>query len=52
MNCLKMGNDHKRLIRACLPEDTVLIASRLTITGLKSLAKLLVRNLRVSKSQF
>jgi len=49
MYCLNMGNDRKRLIQAFLPKDAVLIASRLSITGLKSLAKLLVRNLRVSK---
>jgi len=49
-----MENDRKRLIRAFLPEDAVLIASRLSITKLKPLAKLLVRNLRVRKvkSQF
>jgi len=44
-----MRNDRKKLIRAFLPEDATLSMSKLSITGLNSLTKLLVRNLRMSE---
>jgi len=49
MYCLTIGRDLRRLMRSILLVDDILILSMLSITGLNFLAKLLVRNFRISR---